>query len=399
MAGMLSNMSNLANVKLTANLTSSANTVTVDDASVFLSLGSFYATIMPSDDMSRLSNSEIVKCSYNNATTLTIERAQRGTTAKSFNAGAILTNGIYVEDLAQVQSVGNTVFSTTYSAGVYTISSDNDKLPSSPTTGMRITVKFGANNSGAASSLKLQSTGASAPIVTGAVINGGSKSVGITPILYSNEIHELVYDGTNWVVEDILSGSGATGLIDTDNIENGAIDSDKIGNNEVTKAKLSTTFTDSLAYLSGNTVNPTSNVYVYTDNIDSGAVVNSKIANNTIAYGKINWSTISWSSTEKIVGYFNSKPIYRRIITGTSPSGSSWTEVLSFGFNIDWVVGFSWSMKADGDEYIFPMTMSSSDHAIAVEWYLSGLSSLKMKCNNAYSRSKSFCAMIDYTKA
>lgn len=360
MAGMLSNMSNLANVKLTANLTSSANTVTVDDASVFLSLGSFYATIMPSDDISRLSNSEIVKCSYNDATTLTIERAQRGTTAKSFNAGAILTNGIYVEDLVQVQSVGSTAFSTTYSAGVYTISSDNDKLPSSPTTGMRITVKFGANNSGAASSLKLQSTGASAPIITGAVINGSSKAGGITPTLYSNEIHELVYDGSNWVVEDILSGSGATGLIDTDDIEDGAINSDKI---------------------------------------DSSAVVNSKIANNTIAYGKINWSTISWSSTEKIVGYFGSKPIYRRIITGTTPSSSSWTQVLSFGFNIDWVVNFTWSLKADGDEYIGPMTMSNSDHAMAVEWYVSGLSSLRMKCNNSYSRGKSFCATIDYTKA
>lgn len=91
---------NLGNAKLTATLTTSATTVTLDDASVFSGIsGDFYATIMPAGEMSRKSNSEIVKCTYATATTLTIVRAQRGTTAKEFPAGAILTNGIYDEDV------------------------------------------------------------------------------------------------------------------------------------------------------------------------------------------------------------------------------------------------------------------------------------------------------------
>lgn len=91
---------NLGNAKLTAALTTSATTVTLDDASVFSGIsGDFYATIMPAGEMSRKSNSEIVKCTYATSTTLTIVRAQRGTTAKEFPAGAILTNGIYDEDV------------------------------------------------------------------------------------------------------------------------------------------------------------------------------------------------------------------------------------------------------------------------------------------------------------
>lgn len=164
--------------------------------------------------------------------------------------------------------------------------------------------------------------------------------------------------------------SGGGSLIETTDIEDGAITTTKIANSAVSTAKIAGT-----------------------------SVTTAKIANSAVTYAKVDWTTLAWSSTEAIVGYFGAKPIYRRIITGTTPSGSTWTEVLAFGFNIDWVVDFTWALKADGDEYIDAMTMSSSDHSMAVEWYVSGLNSLKVKCNNSYSRSKSFCVKIDYTKA
>lgn len=213
MAGMLNNMANLANVKLTAALTATGTSVTVDDASPFQNLGDFYATLMPAGEMSRLSNSEIVLCSYATATTLAISRAQRGTTARAFNAGDILTNGIYVEDLEQVQSVGNTTFATTFSNNVYTISSNNDMLPALPTDGMRITILAGGTSTGLAT-LALQSGITAYNILTGSAINNGSIAHNIAK-LESGEQYELVFDGNSdcWLVNNLVSEEGLTSYL------------------------------------------------------------------------------------------------------------------------------------------------------------------------------------------
>ena len=228
MAGILNDRVNLGVCKLTANLTASASSVSVDDASVFSSLGDFYATLMPSDELSRFSNSEIVKCTYVNDTTLAILRAQRGTTARAFNAGAILSNGIYTEDIDQMQSVGDMIFSTTFNStnSTYTISSGNSYLPALPTNGMRITIKAGAANTSQAK-LDLQGLGVSYNIMTGTGTNTGSVSHS-TAMLKNNEVYELVFDGTQWLCTNILGGSGTSGLIGTSDIAGGAVTSSKI---------------------------------------------------------------------------------------------------------------------------------------------------------------------------
>lgn len=195
MAGMLNNMANLANAKLTADLSSSATTVTLDDASPFANLGTFYATIMPAGEMSRLSNSEIVKCDYASSTTLAITRAQRGTSARAFTSGAILTNGIYIEDLKQVQYVGDGVFDTSYSAGVYTITTNNSMLPAIPSDGMKINVRINTDSSGTPG-LDLQGTGAIYSIYSGALVNneGGIHGDSSGAALLAGETYELVFD-------------------------------------------------------------------------------------------------------------------------------------------------------------------------------------------------------------
>lgn len=199
MAGMLNNMANLANVKLTAALAATDTSVTVDDASPFQNLGDFYATLMPAGEMSRLSNSEIVLCSYATATTLSISRAQRGTTAKAFNAGDILTNGIYVEDLAQVQSVGNTIFDTMSSNNVYTLMnpSGNNMLPGTPTDGMKITIKVNYDSVGTPT-IKTSSSATAFSVYTGSNVSGDDT---LDPaILLAGNIYELVFNGTAWIV-------------------------------------------------------------------------------------------------------------------------------------------------------------------------------------------------------
>ena len=258
MAGMLNNMANLANAKLTADLTSSATTVTLDDASPFANLGTFYATIMPAGEMSRLSNSEIVKCDYASSTTLAITRAQRGTSARAFTSGAILTNGIYVEDLEQAQYVGDGVFDTSYSAGVYTITTNKNMLPAIPSDGMKINVRINTDSSGTPG-LDLQGTGAIYSIYSGALVNNelGAHGDSGGAALLAGETYELVFDaevgGGCWKATglvqladvpfyDTLStgsgqldvpfyeqvGGGSSHPIGTDDIEDGAVTSSKI---------------------------------------------------------------------------------------------------------------------------------------------------------------------------
>lgn len=243
MAGMLNNMANLANAKLTADLTSSATTVTLDDASPFASLGTFYATIMPAGEMSRLSNSEIVKCDYASSTTLAITRAQRGTSARAFTSGAILTNGIYVEDLEQAQYVGDGVFDTSYSAGVYTITTNKDMLPAIPSDGMKINVRINTDSSGTPG-LDLQGTGAIYSIYSGTMINNevATHATSEGAALLAGETYELVFDaevgGGCWKATGLVQladvpfyeqvGGGGPHQIGTNDIQDGAVTSSKI---------------------------------------------------------------------------------------------------------------------------------------------------------------------------
>lgn len=206
MPSMLYNMENLAACKLTASLTTSATTVTVDDTTGFPQ-GTFRATLVPASEMSRKSNSEIVLCDVISSTSIGITRAQGGTTAKAFNAGDILVNGIYIEDLKQVQSVGDTIFEatgTTDGNGVvhYTISTNNDLLPAIPTEGMRITIMPATSTvDNVAPVLALQSGGAEVQILTGSVILGEET---FSPAQFTtNTTYELVYDGAYWYATNL----------------------------------------------------------------------------------------------------------------------------------------------------------------------------------------------------
>ena len=141
---------NLANTTLVSSLSSSATSVTVTDASVFP--GSyFYATLMPSSEISSLSNSEIVMVTNVSGNVLTIIRAQRGTDARSFNAGAVITNGIYSQDMDMAQAVGKKIFTANWDsvAGYYKI--DDPMLKIVPDEGTSIRVVFDTDVSSEAS--------------------------------------------------------------------------------------------------------------------------------------------------------------------------------------------------------------------------------------------------------
>lgn len=122
---------NLASGTLTESISASATTL-----SVFVGNGSastikgvwpdtpFYATLMPASPSAGVPNSldsEIVKVTavgndQVGNTSLTVVRGQRGTTAKAFSANAIVTNGVFMDDiLNRIYPIGSIFMSVSHS--------------------------------------------------------------------------------------------------------------------------------------------------------------------------------------------------------------------------------------------------------------------------------------------
>lgn len=107
---------NLATVKTTADITSSATSIPVNRVDVFGTSQTtldnpFYVTIMPAsgDEPANSTNSEIVLVTGISGSNLTVTRGQRSTTAKAFNSGAIVTMAIYAEDAVLLGDGGTAV--------------------------------------------------------------------------------------------------------------------------------------------------------------------------------------------------------------------------------------------------------------------------------------------------
>lgn len=107
---------NLATVKTTADITSSATSIPVNRVDVFGTSQTtldnpFYVTIMPAsgDEPANLTNSEIALVTGISGSNLTVTRGQRSTTAKAFNSGAIVTMAIYAEDAVLLGDGGTAV--------------------------------------------------------------------------------------------------------------------------------------------------------------------------------------------------------------------------------------------------------------------------------------------------
>lgn len=79
--------SNNAKTSLSAALSSSATSCTVSDASVFPTIGSYDYFYLTFEETGNNPNNEVVKVTAVSGNTLTITRAQDGTTARAFSSG------------------------------------------------------------------------------------------------------------------------------------------------------------------------------------------------------------------------------------------------------------------------------------------------------------------------
>lgn len=112
---------NLATVKTTASITSSATSIPVNRTNVFGASQNpldnpFYVTIMPASgsEPANTTNSEIALVTGISGSNLIVTRGQRSTTARAFSAGAIVTMGIYAEDAVLLGGGGTTANTTAY---------------------------------------------------------------------------------------------------------------------------------------------------------------------------------------------------------------------------------------------------------------------------------------------
>jgi len=95
----MANKKDLATGLIGTALTTSATTLVLQTGyGAAMPATPFFMTLTPAGQLSTLGNSEIVSVTARSTDTLTIVRAQKGTSAKAFAVGDIAGNGVYVGD-------------------------------------------------------------------------------------------------------------------------------------------------------------------------------------------------------------------------------------------------------------------------------------------------------------
>ena len=108
----MANQKDLANGLIGTALTSVATTLVLQAGyGASMPTVPFFLTLTPVGQLSTRGNSEIVRVTARNGDTLTIERAQKGTAAKAFSVGDIVSNSIYAEGSFDSLDVDGDIYS------------------------------------------------------------------------------------------------------------------------------------------------------------------------------------------------------------------------------------------------------------------------------------------------
>lgn len=305
---------NLASGVLASSISSSATTISVNSGSGSATTlqgvwpdPPFYATIMPANPTAGVSNSldsevvlitAVTGTSDGSTVTMTAERGEKGTTAKAFSEGAIITNGIYAE---------TGVFTAVKSANAYSIT---DVRAPMPAEGVEIFVQFDtAHTTATAPTLSINGYGSGTIKLFGPTYGKASSGVGAQ--IATGFVYHLVYTtvgGTAiWQVLNVHN------LVQTDDIASSAVTSAKIASSAVTSDKIDFT---TLKLLSGMPVAKYTQAMGY-----GGTIPLYRIGNFVFMNGSINQSIDpgeagTWSSLTEAIksGY---RPIWEFRLSAT----------------------------------------------------------------------------------
>ena len=182
----MANQKDLANGLIGTALTSVATTLVLQAGyGDSMPAVPFFLTLTPAGQLSTMGNSEIVRVTARTGDTLTIERAQKGTTYRAFSIGDIVSNSIYAAGSFDSLDVNGDIYSngekvTTYRPVDYSTSEQD--TGQKWINGKTIYKKTYTGTLTAAAGVRLISTISSFPSVETMVkaegwFNGGSEIV------------------------------------------------------------------------------------------------------------------------------------------------------------------------------------------------------------------------------
>lgn len=150
----------------------------------------FFATAAPMGEVPSKDNSEIVQVTNVSGDTLTVVRAQRGTSAKGISTGWVIGNGVYIEDMKPIPVTVATAAAT--AAKVGSTAEANYK----PTAGDVIEVTF--TNGSNVSTPTLNIDGSGAKNIRLGQTNASTATMSLGTGAGSNVKIRMWYDGTYW---------------------------------------------------------------------------------------------------------------------------------------------------------------------------------------------------------
>ena len=107
----MANQKDLANGLIGTALTSVATTLVLQAGyGGSMPAVPFFLTLTPAGQLSTRGNSEIVNVTARTGDTLTIERAQKGTTARAFSVGDVVSNSLYTDEKWGQDNIDTTSF-------------------------------------------------------------------------------------------------------------------------------------------------------------------------------------------------------------------------------------------------------------------------------------------------
>lgn len=187
----MSNRKNLANAILALGV-STSDTTWILEAGYGDEMPDvpFELTATPFGQLSTMGNSEIILVTAISTDTLTVERAQKGTTAKAFLAGAVVSNGISTDDVVGTMVNVTTANNTAAKVGT----TDNGNFM--PVLGDKIIVNF--VNGSNVSNPTLNIDGSGAKNIRLGQTNATTATMGLGTGANSNIKIAMWYDGTYW---------------------------------------------------------------------------------------------------------------------------------------------------------------------------------------------------------
>lgn len=128
------------------------------------------------------------------------------------------------------------------------------------------------------------------------------------------------------------------------------------------------------------------------------------IASNAVTYGKIDWSTIDYTSTETVVGkWADGKTLYRKVYTGTPSLTQNTVSTITLEATgvVDQLVSAKGNWRyynQDGNQFYAVIGCALNEGAVYSTIMKTNAASLALRLRTAYTIQSAYTVAVEYTK-